>query len=198
MVEFDDLDRQILDLLLEDARRSFREIADEIGRSAPTVSNRVDRLRELGVIRRFTLDIDRSMLTTGEQSLVVARVQPSAAEPLADALADDEAVEHVLRGVGGTVVAKATVDTSTLDGLLGDLSEAYPDADWSVEPLVGTRWDPHLGVTGGFGLVCTVCGNTITEDGVDVEVESGNRHVVCCSTCAADITEQYERLADAE
>ncbi len=106
------------------------------------MSNRVDRLQELGVIRRFTLDVDRSTLTTGEQSLVVARVQPSAAEGLADELADDEAVEHVFRGVGGTVVAKVTVDAATLDGTLGDLSESYPDADWSVEPLVGTRWDP--------------------------------------------------------
>ncbi|WP_254538347.1 hypothetical protein [Halomarina litorea] len=53
-------------------------------------------------------------------------------------------------------------------------------------------------MTGAFGLVCTVCGNTTTEDGVSVDVESGDRHVVCCSACASDITERYERLADSD
>ncbi|WP_114579476.1 AsnC family transcriptional regulator [Saliphagus sp. LR7] len=50
MPELDSTDAVILELLLEDARRSYREIADEVGLSPPTVSNRVDRLRDLGVI----------------------------------------------------------------------------------------------------------------------------------------------------
>jgi DNA-binding Lrp family transcriptional regulator len=195
MVDFDDLDRRILDLLLEDASRSYRAIADEIGRSAPTVSNRVDRLRELGVIRRFTLDVDRSMLSTGGRSILVADVRPGVAESLAADLGDRERVEHVLRGVGGTVIATTTVGAATLDDALADLSEAYPDADWSVDPLADSRWTPSLDVAGEFGLVCTICENTIDEDGARVELDNGDRHVVCCSACASDITDQYDRLA---
>ena len=46
----DDTDREILRLLLEDGRRPYREIASEVELSAPAVSDRVERLRELGLL----------------------------------------------------------------------------------------------------------------------------------------------------
>lgn len=51
----DDLDRAILSLLRQDARRPYTEIADEVGTSEGTVRNRVDQLIEDGVIERFTV-----------------------------------------------------------------------------------------------------------------------------------------------
>lgn len=197
MPEFDDIDRQILSFLMEDARRSFRDIADEVGRSAPTVSNRVERLEELGVIRRFTVDVDRSALGTTNQSLVIAECSPASASALADELSNHDAVEHVSRGVGGTVVGTVQLVSTELDELLGTLADAY-DAEWSVQPLAESRWNPRLGVKGAFGLVCTVCGNTISGGGETVELDSGDSHAVCCSSCATEISEQYERLAREE
>lgn len=46
----DDLDRQIVASLVENARASFAEIGDRIGLSAPAVKRRVDRLVAGGVI----------------------------------------------------------------------------------------------------------------------------------------------------
>lgn len=195
MPSFDETDRRILELLSEDARRSFRGIADEVGLSAPAVSSRVDKLRERGVVRRFTVDIDRSRLATGEGCLLTVGVSPANAESLATELAEDDAVEHVHRGVDGTIVATARMDATELDEALGQLSEAFPDAEWEAEPLADSRWNPKIGVTGAFGLVCSVCGRTVTDGGETVEIESGDRHVVCCSTCATQITDEYERLA---
>lgn len=51
----DDIDKQILDLLNDDARRPYSEIADKVGVSPPTVSDRVERLQEKGVIDQFTI-----------------------------------------------------------------------------------------------------------------------------------------------
>ena len=194
MSSFDETDRQILELLLEDARRSFRGIADEVGLSAPSVSNRVERLREQGVIRRFTVDIDKSTLATGDGSLLTVRASPANAESLATELAEHDAVEHVHRGVDGRIVATAQMDATELDETLSELSEAFPDAEWEAEPLANSEWKPQLGVTGAFGLVCTICGKTITDAGETVEIDSGDRHVVCCSTCVTQITDEYERL----
>ena len=50
----DGLDRQIVASLVGDARRSYQEIGEEVGLSAPAVKRRVDRLRREGVIRGFT------------------------------------------------------------------------------------------------------------------------------------------------
>ncbi|GAA0645961.1 Lrp/AsnC family transcriptional regulator [Salarchaeum japonicum] len=51
----DDLDRKILDILRRDARTPYTEIASTLDVSEGTVRNRVDRLRDDGVIERFTV-----------------------------------------------------------------------------------------------------------------------------------------------
>jgi DNA-binding Lrp family transcriptional regulator len=52
--EYDQIDRQIVALLREDARRSFRDIGKRVSLSAPAVKRRVDRLQEAGVILGYT------------------------------------------------------------------------------------------------------------------------------------------------
>jgi DNA-binding Lrp family transcriptional regulator len=54
----DEVDRQIIALLRDDARRSFQDIGGRVSLSAPAVKRRVDRLRREGVIRGFTTLID--------------------------------------------------------------------------------------------------------------------------------------------
>jgi DNA-binding Lrp family transcriptional regulator len=56
----DEIDRAIIDLLAQDARRSFNDIGDRVGLSAPAVKRRVDRLEETGVILGYTARIDRN------------------------------------------------------------------------------------------------------------------------------------------
>ena len=55
----DDKDKRILEMLIEDSRRPYREIADEIKLSESTVRKRVIRLQEGGVIEKFTIKICR-------------------------------------------------------------------------------------------------------------------------------------------
>ncbi len=56
----DEKDREILDILEENGRISYTEIAREIGVSEGTVRNRVDRMLEDGTIERFTVDVSRN------------------------------------------------------------------------------------------------------------------------------------------
>ncbi|MCW2502670.1 MAG: Transcription regulator AsnC-type-like [Actinomycetia bacterium] len=50
----DTIDRKIVALLCEDARRSFADVGAVVSLSAPAVKRRVDRLRAEGVITGFT------------------------------------------------------------------------------------------------------------------------------------------------
>lgn len=52
-----DTDRAILALLRLDARRTVSEIAALVGVSRTTVKDRIDMMRERGVIRRFTIEV---------------------------------------------------------------------------------------------------------------------------------------------
>src|SRR5260370_5753048 len=70
----DNIDRKIIELLLVDARTSIKDLAKSVKLSAPSVSERVQRLQERGVIRRFTVDIDPASLGYDLQALV--RIKP--------------------------------------------------------------------------------------------------------------------------
>jgi len=54
----DDIDRTIVALLREDARRSFQNIGRQVHLSAPAVKRRVDRLERDGVLLGYTAIID--------------------------------------------------------------------------------------------------------------------------------------------
>lgn len=53
-----DLDRSIALLLQENARLSFSDIAEQVGASVPTVSDRVRRMEEAGTIRGYHAHVD--------------------------------------------------------------------------------------------------------------------------------------------
>lgn len=52
----DDIDRKIIDLLAEDARRSLTDIGEYVGLSASAINERIRRLVASGAVRRFTID----------------------------------------------------------------------------------------------------------------------------------------------
>jgi DNA-binding Lrp family transcriptional regulator len=54
----DDIDRKIVALLRQNARRSFQDIGGKVALSAPAVKRRVDRLEADGVIRSYAAVVD--------------------------------------------------------------------------------------------------------------------------------------------
>ena len=68
--DLDRVDREILRLLEADARTANSEIARQVGVSAVTVADRIARLRDIGLIKRFTVEIDPASLGFGAAALV--------------------------------------------------------------------------------------------------------------------------------
>ena len=52
----DEIDRKILDILEEDARKSYTEIGEQVDVSEGTVRNRVDKMMENDTIRKFSIE----------------------------------------------------------------------------------------------------------------------------------------------
>ncbi|RSS60689.1 Lrp/AsnC family transcriptional regulator [Streptomyces sp. WAC06614] len=61
----DRLDREILGILQEDARISYRDLGVRVGLSANAAADRVRRMRRDGVIRGFTTVVDPAADTRG-------------------------------------------------------------------------------------------------------------------------------------
>ena len=58
----DEIDRNILRILQNDARTSYREIQDKLGISIGTIHNRIAKLKKNGVIEGYTLRLNNEKL----------------------------------------------------------------------------------------------------------------------------------------
>jgi Lrp/AsnC family leucine-responsive transcriptional regulator len=72
----DDVDKRILELLSNDGRMSVKDIAQHVGLSAPSTSERIKRLEERGVIRGFTVEIDPASIGFTLQAIIRVRPLP--------------------------------------------------------------------------------------------------------------------------
>lgn len=144
MRDLDDTDLDILRLLLEDARRPYSEIADRVGVSPPTVSDRVDRLQKLGVIRQFTLDIDRSTLHEGVSVLIEVELRPGADDCVPDRLAAASRVERVYETADRRILVEANVAQDEAVTVLRETVDMDQVDDFEVDLLSEAVWEPQL------------------------------------------------------
>ncbi len=71
--EVDDLDRSIVELLLDDGRRSASEIGRQVGLSPAAAKRRIDRLESLGVITGYTAVLDHTKLGSDVEAFTELR-----------------------------------------------------------------------------------------------------------------------------
>ncbi len=68
------VDEKIIKILRNDSRKSFVEIANEIGMSESAVRRRVKNLQDTGVIKKFTIDMGPSNKTSAITLISVSSV----------------------------------------------------------------------------------------------------------------------------
>jgi len=194
MPGLDDTDHEILRLLLEDARRPYSDIAERVDLSPPAVSDRVDRLSEMGLIRGFTVDVDRSLLQAGVPVLIEVDAKPGRAADIASSVNDADAVERVYRTASGRVVLVATVPQSDASELLAEHVDLDGVDRYEVRLIADSEWTS--GLDGAeFAPDCAECGNTVDEEGEQRTLD-GERYYFCCGSCAERFVDQYESLKD--
>lgn len=68
--KLDDIDTQILKQLEEDGRRSYRQIAEKLNLSVGTITNRVHKLKNEGIIKGFQLELDYTQLGYNIETII--------------------------------------------------------------------------------------------------------------------------------
>ncbi len=125
----DAVDRNILALLIEDARRSFGDLAHRVSLSAPSVKRRVDRMRAQGVIEGFTAIVAHDALGDTTEALVELFYAPGTQlEDVAERLREySEVVEAwSVTGEADAIARVRTQDNSDLERLIIDLQRHGP------------------------------------------------------------------------
>ena len=72
----DNLDKTIIGLLELNARTSLKDLGEATGLSSPSVSERLKRLEERGIIRAFTVELDPKAFGYSLQAIVRVRPLP--------------------------------------------------------------------------------------------------------------------------
>lgn len=116
----DDLDRKILRSLQHDASRSQREIAEDVSLSQNACWTRIRKLRESGVIERFTIDVDADSVGIGVIVLMLIKTRHHSEDWLAEFTrrleAEDEVAEFFrIAGDFDYVVKVMTRDVKSFD-----------------------------------------------------------------------------------
>lgn len=195
MVELDNLDVKILTHLQGDSRKSFQEIAKSCLTSVPTIKSRVDRLLELGIIKKFTIDIDYSKLGIAEAILIV-NARPSAVSRIAKELLELEEVKELYM--------TSDSDVAIVSRIAGDMQHILAIQDRiNLTDVNNIR---VISVKGSFvkdttiplasssiTLTCAYCNKKVTGDAVRKKFDDKD-HFFCCHTCQGEFEKKYTKL----
>lgn len=84
-----------MEYLRDNARMTFVDIGKALGVSDATVYNRVKRLKEIGVIKRFTIEVDESALGRKVLGFILVNVNPGAVGEVSKHISEIERVIEV-------------------------------------------------------------------------------------------------------
>ncbi|VVB89890.1 HTH-type transcriptional regulator Ptr1 [uncultured archaeon] len=195
MIELDNLDVKILAHLQSNSRESFHEIAKDCLTSVPTIKTRVDRLLDLGVISKFTIDIDNSKLGITEAILLV-NAKPGAVSRITKELNGLEEVKELY--------VTADSDTAIVSRLAGDMQHIIAIQDrinltdvnniriMSVKNTFKKASNIPL-ASSSITLTCAYCNKKVAGDAFRKKFDDKD-YFFCCTTCQGEFEKKYTKL----
>jgi DNA-binding Lrp family transcriptional regulator len=128
-LKVDEIDVAIVDFLHHDSLMTASRIAENLSVHPSTVTYRINKLREMGVIKKFTVSIDWRKLGKSVEAAILISCSPRSVSKVAKRLASmGEVVEvHSLTGVGDILAMVMLTDMGEykdfIEKRLGEISE---------------------------------------------------------------------------
>ncbi|MGW1770679.1 Lrp/AsnC family transcriptional regulator [Streptomyces sp. NPDC002104] len=128
----DDIDRALIQCLQEDAAQPYAALAASVGLSAGATHERVRKLRERGVIRRTTVEVDPAAVGSG----VLAYVMVDSTAWMGDSRAAFEGIAEIQEAhiIAGSASVMVKVRTGTTEQLQDVLRRLY-----AIDGVSGTQ-----------------------------------------------------------
>ena len=135
MVKIDDTTREIIGLLRQDARMTYKEIAEKLGKPESTIRDRILRLENAGIIRGYTTILDKKALGLGCYALVLADVEYERLGSVTKKLVEMPNVLQVHHTSGDNRLA-FVLATKDLDDLQATLEREIAPLGFKAEEVV--------------------------------------------------------------
>lgn len=120
----DDIDLTIVDVLQKNGRTKRNDLAEAVGLSMPSVSERLKKLEENGTITGYFARVDHKKLGKDITAFIFVRVDSSKhfSSFLEHARTVDDILEcHAITGEGSHLLKVRTTNTSSLEKLLAKI-----------------------------------------------------------------------------
>ena len=120
----DEIDAKILDILQKNGRTKRNDLAEAVGLSLPSASERLRKLEETGYIKGYFASVDHKKVGKDITAFIFVSVDSSKhyAGFVEHALATDDILEcHAITGEGTHLIKIRTENTSTLEKLLAKI-----------------------------------------------------------------------------
>jgi DNA-binding Lrp family transcriptional regulator len=206
--ELDEIDIAIINSLMKDGRKSFRQIAREIRVSTPTVESRFNKMKnDLGIIKNIQPIIDTDKLASSKllTSLVFLRVNAARSIYVANKLSEIPEVKCVYLTTGEhNIVVKLMISEGEEDSYdLHRLEEMVRNRIATINGLISANYqivtktikDEYISSSLKAGTAiktnCDYCGNEIAKSAKKLQVGQYNRYF-CCNSCLTLYKDKYK------
>jgi Lrp/AsnC family leucine-responsive transcriptional regulator len=142
----DEIDVRILELMQEHGRIKRNQIAEEVGLSLPSVSDRIRKLEERGVIVGYTAHLAPKRLHFDVSAFIQVRVDGSAnyADFIERAKSQEEVLEvHSITGEGSHMLKIRVKNTAALERLLFRI-QRWPGVHGTITNMVLSTFKESL------------------------------------------------------
>ncbi|WP_309491998.1 Lrp/AsnC ligand binding domain-containing protein [Candidatus Hecatella orcuttiae] len=195
-IVIDKVDTGIIQALQKDSRTSLKEISRLVGISVPTARARIQRLEDLGVIKRFTVAIDPQKLVGGITVLLHLDVKLPNIKAVGERLSQMEEVTETYLTTGEyDVVAKICVpDMRSLEEFIAHKLSEVPGIEHAHSSIIVETlkelYGPVLRPGFGIRLSCYYCKREIAKDPVRKTINE-REYYFCCDTCASTYQQRF-------
>lgn len=138
MERIDEIDAQILNLLQANGRMKRNRIAEEVGLSLPSVSERMRKLEDRGVITGYYAVVDHKRLHVDITAFILITVDGSENyDEFVRLASENEAIleVHLITGQGSHLLKVRTRDTTTLERFLLEI-QSWPGVHGTSTSIV--------------------------------------------------------------
>lgn len=176
-------DLEIIKLLQKDARIPILDISRKLGMSRPSITGRIEKLQNEGIIRGFTVVINRSAVLNHILLLISMKIEePKVFEQLKDM---DEFLEvYEAMGVRNAVGKAIVSDMTELQEFMEKLKKlGIKEVDSSI--VLNTIKEEHeadIGTDIGITSNCDYCGKEIRGKSYKFKIHN-REYYLCCPIC---------------
>lgn len=195
-MNLDNTDINILKVLQENGRLSFRQIAERVKVSVPTVSTKVGNMEHAGIITSYTAVMDSEKM--GSITIIMSiRTKPADMRKVSEQFVGNGSVRHIYVLSNGKLQLICTFPAHHLiNDFIKRLSEIPEIIEYDIANIVTVvKEEPRAIVSPNSSIVleCSHCKKEMRDDSYRVRRDDRD-YYVCCTGCQNDFETKYDRV----